>query len=91
MFPIRDENPTIRTSIATFVLVGLNVAAWVLVQGLGTEPTLAKSVCQFGAVPGELLGRLSAGTRIPIGANLACVLDGNPNWITVVTSMFMHG
>ena len=91
MFPIRDENPTIRTSIATFVLIAANVAVWVFVQGLGSEPTLANSVCQYGAVPGELLGRVSAGTRIPIGPNLACVLDGNPNWLTVVTSMFMHG
>ena len=91
MFPIRDENPTVRTSIATFVLIAANVAVWVLVQGLGSEPALAKSVCRFGAIPGELLGTVMAGTRIPVGPGLACVLDGNPNWITVVTSMFMHG
>ena len=91
MFPIRDENPTIRTSVATFVIIAANIAVWILIQGLGSEPTLAKSVCQFGAIPGELLGTVRAGTRIPIGPGLACVLDGNPNWITVVTSMFMHG
>ncbi len=91
MFPIRDENPTIRTSISTFILIAANVAVWVFVQGFGFEPALAESVCRFGAVPGELLSRISAGTRIPIGPGLACVLDGNPNWTTVVTSMFMHG
>lgn len=91
MFPIRDENPTIRTSISTFILIAANVAVWILVQGLGTEPSLAKSVCRFGAIPGELLGTARAGTRIPIGPGLACVLDGTPNWITVITSMFMHG
>ena len=37
MFPIRDENPTIRTSIATFVLIAANVAVWVFVQGFGFE------------------------------------------------------
>ena len=91
MFPIRDENPTVHTSVATFILVAANAAVWVLVQGLGFEPALAKSVCRFGAVPGELLGSVPAGTRIPIGPGLVCVLDGSPQWLTVVTSMFMHG
>jgi len=45
MFPLRDENPTVRTPIATFLLVGLNVAAWVLVQGLGSAEPLARSIC----------------------------------------------
>jgi membrane associated rhomboid family serine protease len=91
MFPIRDENPTIHTSVATFIIIAANLAVWVLVQGLGSNPTLAKSVCQFGVIPGELLGTVPAGTRIPVARDLACVLDGNPNWITVATSMFMHG
>ena len=36
MFPYRDENETIRTPYATFVLIALNVAAWLLVQGAGS-------------------------------------------------------
>ncbi len=80
-----------HTSVATFVLVAANAAAWILVQGLGFEPALARSVCQFGAIPGELLGSVAAGTRIPIGPGLVCVLDGTPNWMTILTSMFMHG
>ena len=91
MFPIRDENPTLHASVATFILVAVNAAAWALIQGLGFEPDLARSVCRFGAIPGELLGSVAAGTRIPIGPGLVCVLDGNPSWMTVVTSMFMHG
>ncbi len=91
MFPIRDENPTIHTSVATFILIAVNLAVWVFVQGLGSHPTLAKSICQFGVIPGELLGTVPAGTRIPVAPGLACVLDTNPDWITVVTSMFMHG
>jgi len=91
MFPIRDENPTIHTSVVTFVLIAVNVAVWIIIQGLGSEPVLAKSICRFGAIPGELLGTVKAGTRIPLGPGFACVLDGTPNWITVVTSMFMHG
>ncbi|MFP3869585.1 MAG: rhomboid family intramembrane serine protease [Syntrophobacteria bacterium] len=91
MFPIRDENPTIHTSVATFFIIGVNVAVWAFVQGLGSHRALAKSVCRFGLIPGELLGTVAAGTRVPLGGNLACVVDGNPNWTTVLTSMFMHG
>jgi membrane associated rhomboid family serine protease len=91
VFPIRDENPTVHTSVITFVLIAINVAVWIIVQGVGSEPALAKSICRFGAIPGELLGTVEPGTRIPLGPNVACVLDRNPNWLTVVTSMFMHG
>lgn len=91
MFPIRDENPTFHTSIVTYVIIGLNVATWIFVQNLGFEPGLVRSVCRFGLIPGELLGNLSAGTRVPLGQGIACVTDGNPNWWAVFTSMFMHG
>ena len=37
MFPLRDENPTELTPIITFVLLMANVAAWLLLQGAGTE------------------------------------------------------
>lgn len=57
MFPIGDENPTIHTSVVTFVLIAANAAVWIVVQGLGFEPALAKSICRFGAIPGELLER----------------------------------
>jgi membrane associated rhomboid family serine protease len=91
VFPIRDENPTVHTSVLTFVLIAANVAVWIILQGLGSEPALAKSICRFGAIPGELLGTVEAGTRIRLGPGFACVLDGNPNWLTVISSMFMHG
>lgn len=91
MFPLRDDNPTLRTSLATFLLVGLNVVVWVLVQGLGREPMLTQSVWKFGAITGELLGRVAPGTSVPAGQGLVAVLDGTPNWWTVLTSMFMHG
>jgi len=91
MFPLRDENPTVHTSVATFIIIGVNVALWALIQGLGSHPALAKSVCRFGLIPGELLGTVAAGTRVPLGRSLACVVSGDPNWITMITSMFMHG
>ena len=34
MFPLRDDNPTLSGSVATFAIIGLNAAAWVFVQVL---------------------------------------------------------
>lgn len=91
MFPIRDDNPTLYTSVATFAIIGLNAASWIFLQGLGTEPSLSRSVCELGAIPGELLGRVPAGTLVPLSPTASCQIGGDPNWLTPLTSMFMHG
>lgn len=80
-----------HASVATFLIVGINVAVWVLVQKLGSVPGLPESVWRFGVIPGELLGKVPAGTRVPAGGGMVAVLDGAPNWWSVITSMFMHG
>jgi membrane associated rhomboid family serine protease len=89
-FPVRDDNPTLGASVATIALIGANLACWALVQGLGFGPRLAMSVCQLGAIPGELLGTVAAGTVVDLGG-LSCVIEAEPDWATVITSMFMHG
>jgi membrane associated rhomboid family serine protease len=91
MFPYRDDNPTLATPVVTFGLIGLNVAAWVLVQGMGAEPYLSKSVCELGLIPGEYLGRIPAGMAVPMSETTACVMDADREWLTPVTSMFLHG
>jgi membrane associated rhomboid family serine protease len=90
MIPLRDENPTIGTSAATFAIIAANAATWIFVQGLGSEPALARSVCELGAIPGALLGRVPADVAVPLGPGVECVV-GDPGWYTIVTSMFMHG
>jgi membrane associated rhomboid family serine protease len=91
MFPIRDENPIVRAPIATIALVGLNIASWVLVQGLGSHGALTHSLCLYGLIPGDLLGTASPGISVPLGPDAVCVLDGSGALITPITSMFMHG
>jgi len=90
VFPLRDENPTLHASIATFALIGLNAAAWIFLQGLGSEPALSVSVCRLGAIPGALLGTAPPGTAVSLGPHLSCAIGGE-NWLTVLTSMFLHG
>lgn len=90
MFPYRDDNPTLATPVVTFLLIGLNVAAWILVQGMGTEPALSSSVCQLGLIPGEYLNRVPDGTTFPMSPTTTCVL-GDSAWFTPISSMFLHG
>src|SRR6187455_2864540 len=91
MFPYRDDNPTLATPVVTLLLIGLNVVSWVVVQGMGAEPNLSRSVCELGLIPGEFLGRLPEGFSIPMSRTMACVIEGDPSWYTPLTSMFMHG
>lgn len=91
MFPYRDDNPTLGTPAVTFLLIALNVGAWVLVQGMGAEPYLSKSVCELGLIPGDFLGRLPEGYAVPMSPTSACVMDAEQKWYTPVTSMFLHG
>jgi len=68
MFPYKDENPTYLTPVVTLGIIAANVLAWVVVQGLGAEQALAKSVCELGLTPGELLRTARPGTVTPLGS-----------------------
>jgi len=91
MFPIRDDNPQILVPYATVGIIAVNVLVWVFVQGLGRDPILAGSICRLGLIPAELLGSVPAGTQVQLGAGSWCELGGSSSWVTIVTSMFMHG
>ncbi|HEX5963735.1 MAG TPA: rhomboid family intramembrane serine protease [Gemmatimonadales bacterium] len=91
MFPYRDDNPTLATPFATLLLIGANVVFWVVVQGMGAEPNLSKSVCELGLIPGEFLGRLPDGFTVPLSDTSVCVMTGDRSWFTPLSSMFLHG
>jgi membrane associated rhomboid family serine protease len=77
--------------VTTLVLIAANVMFWVLVQGMGAEPTLSRSVCELGLIPGEFLGRLPDGFTVPMSRSTVCVITGERSWVTPLSSMFMHG
>jgi membrane associated rhomboid family serine protease len=91
MFPYRDDNPTLATPVVTMLLIGINAAVWVLVQGLGSEAMLVRSICELGLIPGDFLNRLPDGYALPVSPTMTCVLGGDPAWFTPLTSMFLHG
>lgn len=91
MFPIRDDNPHFLTPYVTYGLIIINVLVWLLVQGLGFEPSLPRSICKLGLIPGELTGSVPAGTAFPLGPTTACVIGTDGTWLRLLTYMFLHG
>ena len=91
MIPYHDENATLRPAVVTVALVALCVVAWLFLQGAGMGIALAASVCNLGLIPGELTQTLRAGAAFPMGEGVACVIDPGPQYLNVLTSMFLHG
>lgn len=92
MIPLSDENPTLHTPWMTWLLIGVTVAVWFVVQGAGNPVAVAASVCNLGMVPGELTHRVPVGMALPMGSGLACVIDDEPiNRLTPLLSIFLHG
>lgn len=93
MFPLSDENPTLRTPLMTYAILAGMIGMWVFVQGAGLNPeALITSICNLGMVPGELTGKAAIGSGIRISETAACVIDNEPiNKFTPLISMFLHG
>ena len=90
MFPYKDENPTELRPYVTIGIIALNVIVWIMVEGMGAAAPLVRAVCQYGLIPGELLGSVPVGTHVPLARGVSCVI-GPPSYVAVLTSMFMHG
>jgi len=93
VIPLGDDLPTLRAPIMTYLLIALNVAVWIFVQGAGFDARqLAKTVCDLGMVPGEITHLAPLGTSVPIGEGPPCVVNYGPiNPFTPLISMFLHG
>lgn len=93
MIPLSDDNPTVRLPVMTILLLAAIGTAWLVLQGAGLDvEMLAMSVCNLGMVPGELTGAAPLGSSVPLSRTLLCVVDAEPlNWISPLSSMFLHG
>jgi membrane associated rhomboid family serine protease len=81
MFPIGDEDTTGGPpAIVTYSLIALNVLAFFLELGRGSEAALATFLESWGVVPREYAS----------GEDLAPHIAA-PYWTTLFTSMFLHG
>ncbi|MDO8683676.1 MAG: rhomboid family intramembrane serine protease [Armatimonadota bacterium] len=78
MIPLRDENPTRTTPVVVIVLIVLNVLVF-LIDQLGATDRMG-ALAGFAMIPKEILTGQDIRTPSP-----------HPLWITIFTSMFMHG
>ncbi len=86
MFPLRDDNPQLRIPYVNYGLILVNILAWISIQGLGQQPILSESICQYGLIPADLLSHFRANLEQSF-----CPIDYRPDWGTLFHSMFMHG
>ncbi len=96
MIPFRDDNPTRTFPIIVVGLISANIAIY-LYQSLLPVPEQALFVYTHGAIPAVLVGKLSFAQVLPHEARAAAFLSNapvtpiQPAWLTIFTSMFLHG
>ena len=90
MFPLRDNIPTDRFPFVTVALIVANVLMYFFFQKGGLslgEPSSHGFVCnlyEYGTIPREVVH----GGQVAVQG---CPLPEAPTWLTLFTSMFMHG
>ena len=75
--PLYDDNPVRRAPIVNYLLIGLSIGAFLWELGQNQHRVLYA----YGMIPAVLFG----------SAHLAPYLHVLPAWVTVFTSMFLHG
>ena len=80
MIPLKDDNPTSGKPIVTFFLIGLCVLIFLLQLGSQSYKT-GQLFYSYGLIPSVLMGH----NLLPMD------LYAVPAFVTIFTSMFMHG
>jgi len=83
LLPLKDDIPTRRLPIVTIALIAINVIVYFLFEhGLWDLGDIGNErVVDYGAIPKEITD-----PGFEVGAG-----DQPPSWLTIFTSMFMHG
>jgi membrane associated rhomboid family serine protease len=82
VIPLRDKNPTRRTPVVTWALIGACFVAFAVelsVTATGGDPALQAFFERWGAVPADITNAIEAGSYL------------GEAMIGMVTSMFLHG
>jgi rhomboid family protein len=105
VFPLRDNIPTERFPVVTVAFIVLNVIAYLFWQRGGitlgdpSSPHYLTNLVDYGAIPYEIT---HPGDHCELLSSGAIACEGQPGvtgtvepqpatWITLFTSMFMHG
>lgn len=79
MIPLHDDNPTDITPYVTFALIGLCVLVFLWQVSLGEH--IERAIYSLGMIPATVFGDKSLPPELVVV----------PAWMTMFTSMFMHG
>jgi membrane associated rhomboid family serine protease len=82
VIPLRDRNPTRRTPVVTYSLIGLCVAAFaleLLITAANGDAGLERFFERWGAVPADITAALESGSYFGQAT------------LGMITSMFLHG
>jgi membrane associated rhomboid family serine protease len=101
LIPLKDDISTRRFPVLTVAIIAINVAMFFLFQGayFGSDTEFDNKVAEYGAIPYEIS---HPGKHCDlVGGQVACEgqagVQGEapeglaPTWLTLLTSMFMHG
>jgi len=80
MIPLKDDNPTSRKPIITYYIIGLCFLIF-LIQLSSQSYKTGQLFYSYGLIPSVLMGN----NQLPLD------LYAIPGWLTIFTSMFMHG
>ena len=80
MIPLKDDNPTSKKPIVTFFVIGLCILIF-LIQLSSQSYKTGELFYSYGLIPSVLTGH----NQLPMD------LYAIPGWLTIFTSMFMHG
>ena len=94
LLPIGDDNQVRRTTpFVVYIIVAINAVVFLLFQqATGTEAG-AEFTYAYSVVPYEITNNvdLVAPVRLPGGGAIPQFPGPSPIWLTILTSMFMHG
>jgi membrane associated rhomboid family serine protease len=101
LIPLKDDIPTRRFPILTVAIIAINIGMFFFFQGAFTQPEekFNANVAEYGAIPYEIA---NPGKQCElVGGQIVCEgqegVQGEapeglaPTWLTLFTSMFMHG
>jgi membrane associated rhomboid family serine protease len=116
LIPLKDNIPTDRFAVVTFVIIAINVAVFLFLQGPSLSGVKDKPVLEYGAIPYRIthpgkdcdLAKAVDPNTGATGNIVVCQgtpearqareqgvplekLDEAPAFLTLFTSMFMHG
>jgi membrane associated rhomboid family serine protease len=88
--PLKDLNPTTHRPIATYSLIAANIAVFIYQLSLGQRLGQV-FIAAYGATPFEITHMTDLVGEMNVGLHLTHFPGPHPIFLTLLTSMFMHG